>query len=95
MADNDLSCKQLILEEVRSWLVERIACYVQRPSEEIDPDISVAEAGLDSVYTFALCGEIEDRFGLPVEPTLVWELDTLTTLAAHLIGLTLEKPLRQ
>ena len=90
MINNNVSAGPWMLEEIRSWLVERVAYYVERPSQEIDPDISVAEAGLDSVYAFILCGEIEDRFGLAVEPMQMWELDTLTALAAHLAELTPE-----
>jgi acyl carrier protein len=84
MSDSDIRSKQQMHEEVGSWLVERIADYARRPVKEIDINTSVAEAGLDSVYWFLLCGEIEDRFLLSVEPALVLELDTLAALAAHL-----------
>jgi acyl carrier protein len=74
-------------KDLRSWLVERIAYYAGRPSEDIRLDMSAAESGLDSVYAFMLCSEIEDDLGLSVDPILVWELDTLEALAAHLTGL--------
>jgi acyl carrier protein len=90
MINNNVSAGPRTLEEISSWLVERVAFYVERPSREIDPHVSVTEAGLDSVYAFALCGEIEDQFGLAVEPEQMWELDTLTALAAHLAELTPE-----
>lgn len=93
MMDYNMNSGQRMPEDITSWLVERVAHYVQRPGEEIDSDISVTETGLDSVYAFSLCGEIEDRFGMAVEPVLVWELDTLTALAAHLAGLAFEKSL--
>lgn len=78
-------------DAVRGWLVEQVAHYTERSARDIDPDVSVAEYGLDSVYTFALCGDIEEMFGLDVEPTVVWDFDTLTALTAHLVGLLAAK----
>ncbi|MGW3285365.1 acyl carrier protein [Streptomyces sp. NPDC001002] len=77
-------------EGIQSWLLERVAHYLQRPSEEVSADASLAENGIDSVYAFALCGEIEDRYGLQIEPTLLWDVDTITELTAHLVGLVHE-----
>ncbi|PHQ52184.1 polyketide synthase [Streptomyces cinnamoneus] len=74
-------------ESIGAWLVERVAHYVQLPVEEIDPDASPLEYGLDSLYAVVLCGDIEDTWGLAVEPDLVWEADTLAVLGARLADL--------
>jgi acyl carrier protein len=66
------------------WLVERIAEYRDVPAEEIDPELPMAELGLDSVYVLSLCGDVEDRWGLEVEPTVAWDYPTATALAGHL-----------
>jgi acyl carrier protein len=87
MSDNNMKHVASTPEELRSWLVERVAYYSERPSEDIRLDMSAAESGLDSVYAFMLCSEIEDDLGLSVEPITVWELDTLEALVAHLTGL--------
>jgi acyl carrier protein len=84
MSETDLTTARHEPEQIRSWLVDRIAYYVMLPAQEIEPDVSLAEYGLDSVYAFALCGEIEDTLGIPIEPTLLWDVDTLATLTAHL-----------
>lgn len=84
MSETDLTARRTP-EQIRSWLVDRVAYYVMLPAQEIEPDVSLAEYGLDSVYAFALCGEIEDTLGIPIEPTLLWDVDTLTTLTAHLV----------
>lgn len=91
MAGSVSGSEQRTHEEIGSWLVERVAHYVQCPVEEIDPEISVAEVGLDSVYWFTLCGEIEDRFFLSIEPDLVWELDTLAALTTYLAEMISDK----
>ena len=72
--------------ELRTWLTGRVAYYVQREPQDIDPDAPLTAFGLDSVYAFALCGDIEDEFQLPVEPTLVWDVRTVNGLTEHLCG---------
>ena len=72
--------------DLRTWLTDRVAYYVEREPHDIDPDTALAALGLDSVYTFALCGDIEDEFRLLVEPKLVWHVGTVNALAEHLSG---------
>jgi acyl carrier protein len=72
--------------ELRLWLIDRVAHYVRREPRDIDPDLPLTAFGLDSVYAFALCGDIEDEFRLMVEPTLVWDVPTVNGLTEHLCG---------
>ncbi|GJF28386.1 phosphopantetheine attachment site domain protein [Kitasatospora sp. NE20-6] len=74
-------------EQIRVWLADRVGYYLQRPAEEIDHAVPLTEYGLDSVYAFALCGDIEDTLQLSVDPTLVWDVNTVDALAGHLSGL--------
>ncbi|MEO3743396.1 acyl carrier protein [Plantactinospora sp. B5E13] len=71
---------------VAGWLAERVAFYLERPADEIDPDAPLVELGLDSVYALTLCGDIEERYGLVVEQTLPWDYPTVNALAGHLSG---------
>ncbi|MFB4313835.1 acyl carrier protein [Actinomadura sp. 21ATH] len=73
-------------EDVRAWLVERLASYLDRDAATLDPAAGFADLGLDSVYALILCGDVEDRFGLEVEPTITWEHPTVAALAGHLAG---------
>lgn len=75
-------------EQIERWLRERIAFYTELPLEEVTPDLSLADAGFDSVYAFALSGDIEAVLGVEIEPTLLWDLDTVAELAAHLSTVT-------
>jgi acyl carrier protein len=79
-------------EDIRSWLVNRVAYYLQLEPEEIDPDASLADYGLDSVYAFTLCGDIEDVLAMPIEPTLIWDVDSLTALTEHIVDLMARQP---
>jgi acyl carrier protein len=87
MTDNDALRPPRDHDEIQAWLVERVALYLDMPAAEILPDLNFADHGLDSVYTFALCGEIEDELGLSIEPTLLWDIDTVAGLTDHLVGL--------
>ncbi|MEV0534376.1 acyl carrier protein [Kitasatospora sp. NPDC050463] len=75
------------LTELRGWLTDRVAFYLEIPVEQIEPDVKLVEYGLESVYALALCGDAEDEFGIELEPTLAWDYPTVDALA----GLLAEK----
>lgn len=79
-APADVSAPQAI----RAWLVDRVAYYLERNPADVDEGTQLAEMGLDSVYALTLCGDVEDRFGLVVEPTLAWDHPTIDAITAHL-----------
>ncbi|MEU7068019.1 acyl carrier protein [Streptomyces sp. NPDC053429] len=66
------------------WLMDRLSLYLRRAPESIDPGVPLAEYGMDSVAALSLCGDLEDEFGLEVEPTLLWDHPTVTALLRHL-----------
>lgn len=72
-------------DTLRAWLAQRVATYVQRPPEEIEPDVPLAEYGLDSVYALTLSGDIEDHLGLALEPTVMWDYPTIGLLTKALL----------
>ncbi|MFJ7280372.1 acyl carrier protein [Kitasatospora sp. NPDC098663] len=90
MTEAELTLSQRTPEEIAAWLADRVSHFLQMPVEEIDPEASLASYGLDSVYVVALCGDITDHLDLPIEPTLLWDIDTLSALTAHLVGLAAE-----
>lgn len=69
---------------VQDWLVDRVADYTERAPHQVDPTIPLAELGMDSVSAVALCGEIEDRWMLDIDPTLVFEYPTIAAIATYL-----------
>jgi acyl carrier protein len=71
-------------EAIRDWLIERVAFYLERGVQDVHPDALFVEIGLDSVFSLTLCGDLEDRFGCVLEPTITWDHPTITALAAHL-----------
>ncbi|KAA2257575.1 acyl carrier protein [Solihabitans fulvus] len=76
-------------DAIRDWLLDRVAFYLERPVTDLRPDVKLVEYGLDSVYALTLCGDIEDEYGLELEPTLAWDhptVDAIVTLLREMIS---------
>lgn len=71
--------------EFREWLLERVAEYTRRPRTAIRENVPFAEYGLDSVAALSLFGDLEDTFGLYLEPTVAWDHPTVDALARYLV----------
>lgn len=71
-------------EEVRAWLTERVAYFLDVTPQDIASDVLLVEIGLDSVYALTLCGDVEERFGIVVEATLAWDHPTVDALTDHI-----------
>ncbi|MFI5972975.1 acyl carrier protein [Streptomyces sp. NPDC051452] len=69
---------------LEQWLLDRLADYLHRPAETIDPTVPLAEYGADSVVALSLCGDLEDEWGVEADPTLLWDHPTVARLLAHL-----------
>ncbi|MER7178207.1 acyl carrier protein [Streptomyces hyaluromycini] len=79
-------------ENIATWLLERVAYYLDEPTEAIDAEAPLAHYGLDSVYALALCGDIEDTLSVSIEPTLIWDVENLVDLTGRLVELVAERP---
>ena len=66
---------------IEAWLEGRVVAYGKVDVGSFTPETPLAELGLDSVYGLTLCGDIEDRFDLEVDPTIVWDHPTIRSLA--------------
>jgi acyl carrier protein len=74
-------------ENIRSWLIGRVAHYLEEPAETIDPRVPLDDYRLDSAYIFTLHGEIEETLGVIIEPFLMWDVENLADLADRVAGL--------
>jgi len=72
-------------DTVLAWLIARVAHYLNEPPETIDGDADLSRYGLESVYAFALCGEIDEVWGAVLEPIVIWDVRTLAELADHVV----------
>jgi acyl carrier protein len=71
-------------EIISTWIVETIASYLDIPISEIDALQPLANYGIDSVHALSLCGDIEDKFGFYVDPTLAWDYPTPNAIASFI-----------
>jgi acyl carrier protein len=71
-------------EAIEAWLLEQIATYLRTATAEVKATVPLAEYGMDSIFALALCGDIEEHFGLVVEPTLAWDYPTVAQIAVFL-----------
>ena len=76
---NNFSC-----EEIQDWLISYLAIELKIDPQEIDPAIPFERYGLDSVVAVSLTGELEDRLGRQLKPTLPYDYPTIEALAEYL-----------
>ena len=74
----------ITVDTLRTWLLDRVAFYLELPATDIETDAKLVEYGLDSVYALTLCGDVEDEFELMVDPTIAWDYGTIDALAEKL-----------
>src|SRR5581483_10077970 len=71
-------------DEIRAWLVARLARQLATTPERVNTDVSFADFGLDSLGLVTIAGELEKWLQRPVSPTLLYEAPTISLLAAAL-----------
>jgi acyl carrier protein len=73
-------------DSLRAWLVDAVAGYLALPPSQVGTAVKLRSLGLDSVHAMGLCVDIEERWGILVEPTLAWDFPTIDAIVAYLGG---------
>ena len=71
-------------EEILHWLIEAIARETRCSPGDIDPDKSVHTLGIDSALVISLTFDLGDRFGVELNPTSLFEPESLRAFAREL-----------
>lgn len=71
-------------DDLRVWLTQRVAHYVERPYDSIEASASLLDYGLDSVFAVSLCGDLEDHLRISLDHTVVWDHPSIEALIAYL-----------
>lgn len=71
MTDTDLRAS--VMEFVRT----QISRHVKLPAERIEPGSDLIGLGLQSIDAVIMCGEVEDRFRVELDPSTIFEHDTV------------------
>ncbi|MEM9275417.1 MAG: beta-ketoacyl synthase N-terminal-like domain-containing protein [Cyanobacteria bacterium P01_F01_bin.143] len=73
-------------EAIQDWLENWLAKNLSLDALAIDPNISFANYGMDSVMAVELVQDLEDWLEQGLDATLLWNFPTITSLAEHLIN---------
>ena len=71
-------------EVIEGWLIDKVAESLQIEPHEIDIDREFSDYGLDSVEAINVSGELENYLGCRLSPTLLWDYQTIASLAEYL-----------
>ncbi|MFG2003429.1 acyl carrier protein [Spirillospora sp. NPDC048911] len=73
--------------ELQTWLIDRIAFYLDKPIESIDPAVELARYGVDSVYAISIISDIEDHLQVEVDLNEARRRETVDALTDYLLDL--------
>lgn len=74
---------QVNLNALKSWLINYISKRCDIPAAELHTDIPFEDFGIDSVQAVEITTELEQEFQIPVNPTALFEFNTIELLVAH------------
>ena len=72
-------------DELADWLTARVARTLNVSPDTIDVDTPLADYGIDSAASLALCADLEAEKGIEVETTIVWDYATIGAIAGYLV----------
>lgn len=80
-------------DELRTWLIGRVAAHTGRAPADVDPSVPLAALGVGSVTIAALAAELTAHTGVEVHPALLFERPTIAEVVAQLTnGATAGRP---
>lgn len=72
-------------QEIEDWLIRSLSEQAELPIEDIQPDMSFAHLGIDSIESVGLACELDAQFdAFTIKPELFWDVDSIRELAAEL-----------
>jgi acyl carrier protein len=71
--------------ELADWLTAKVARTLNVAPETIDADVPLADYGIDSAASLALCADLEAEKGIAVETTIVWDYATIDAITEYLV----------
>ena len=73
--------------EVTRFLRERIAARTGVPLDEVVETSVLVDLGLQSLDAVLVCGEVEDAFNIELDPSAIFEHDTLGDFSSEVTAL--------
>ncbi|MFD0857242.1 acyl carrier protein [Actinomadura adrarensis] len=69
------------------WLLDRVAFYLDKPIDSIDPTVELARYGVDSIYAISIISDIEDHLQVEVDVAEARRRGTVDSLTSYLLEL--------
>lgn len=66
--------------QLRVFLKQEVSQRLNMTAEEIEMHVPLTDYGLDSMNAMELVGDIEAKFDIQLDPTLIWEVPTIDEL---------------
>jgi acyl carrier protein len=71
-------------ENIRTWLIDKVACHLGLSAADFDPERPFSDYGLASKDAVELSGDLGDWLGSRFSPALLWKYPSVETLSQHL-----------
>ena len=71
---------------IKSWCIEYIRSNLEISSEEVGPDASFTEMGIDSAASAYFIVELEEWLGTELYPEIVADHPTISDLAHYIVA---------
>lgn len=72
------------VEEIAATVVRIVADLLEIDAEGLERDKPFPEMGVDSVHIVGLSAELEDCFGVTLDPEIAYQYDTVDKISDHL-----------
>lgn len=72
------------IDDITSSVARIVADLLEVESEGLDVERSFHEMGIDSVLIVGLSAELEDSFGVSLDPEMAYQHDTVFKVSQHL-----------
>ena len=73
-------------DELIAFLLDRLAERIGCDPGDIDRDADLIELGIRSIDAVLVSGELEDHFGVEIDPVLLFECRTVNRVAESVIA---------
>jgi acyl carrier protein len=73
-------------DDIEGWLISAIARSLKIDPNEIETSVAFDRYGMDSARAVELTGDLEERIGQTLSPTLMYDYPTIDALTEHLSG---------
>ncbi len=70
--------------DLTEWLIGRVAHYLERPVDAIDPEVDLGLYGMDSLYSLSVVSDIEDALHVNIDPAVIRQHSTINALVRYL-----------